>query len=189
MAARREWLQGRVVCAMANAKTGAKRPCVPCSPPLRTLHRSRPPFLSIEYTHHISRNAFGMNERELKALPRAQLQKLAKSNGVKANGKSVDIIKQLLEYYNAKQADRDHDGLNDTAITRSDVSPIKPALRSKESTAQNNGNAAASDIAIEPVVPDEDGAPQAGPSGRSGRRITGATNSEEIADKGKGECH
>ncbi len=31
---------------------------------------------------------------------------MLQSNGVKANGKSVDIIKQLLEYYNAKQADR-----------------------------------------------------------------------------------
>ncbi|TFK88451.1 hypothetical protein K466DRAFT_72931 [Polyporus arcularius HHB13444] len=124
-----------------------------------------------------------MNEGELKALPRVQLQKLAKSNGVRANGKSVDIIKQLLEYYNAKPADRNDDGLNDAAITRPNVSPSKLALRSKESTAQNTGNAA-SDMALEPVVPDEDGAPQAGPSGRSDRRVTGATNSEEIAGKG-----
>ncbi|KAJ3475618.1 hypothetical protein NLI96_g11718 [Meripilus lineatus] len=40
-----------------------------------------------------------MNFDQLKALKRPQLQKLARREGLKANGKNVDMIKQLLEKF------------------------------------------------------------------------------------------
>ncbi|KAL7277841.1 hypothetical protein ACG7TL_008786 [Trametes sanguinea] len=56
----------------------------------RLSPRSNPPFLLVQAM---------LDQAALKNLPRAQLQKLAKTHGVKANTKSELIISQLLKVY------------------------------------------------------------------------------------------
>ncbi|RPD71839.1 hypothetical protein L226DRAFT_562060 [Lentinus tigrinus ALCF2SS1-7] len=119
-----------------------------------------------------------MNEAELKALPRARLQKLAKSNGVKANMRSVDIIGQLLQHFNAQQANTGNDGgPNDTRAPKSSMNPKKRALRSKRPAPPDEEVASNADT--EPVVP-ENAAPQAGPS-RLSRRASRSNVSPVIS--------
>ncbi|KAI0365587.1 hypothetical protein BV20DRAFT_728025 [Pilatotrama ljubarskyi] len=72
-----------------------------------------------------------MDREELKQLPRSELQKLAKTHGVKANIKSEAIIAQLLERFT--------DGApahSDAAkIDHSDAGPTKPSVEKKDAPA------------------------------------------------------